>query len=292
MEYVIENEKLTVTVSRTGGELLSVKAADGTEFMWQGDPTYWKKRAPHLFPVVGRLTQGRCTLAGERCAMDTHGFFRWTEMERKGQGKDWLELTMAPNQETAPQYPRDWYVTLKYTLKGETLEISFTVENRDNRDMYFGYGGHPGFRVPLDEGLRFEDYRLDFGDARELQCVGFSDACYVQGPDSVLKLETGALPLRHSLFDRDAIVFRCPPHSCRLYSEKGRHSVRVTAPELSYMGLWHTPKTDAPFVCLEPWSSLPARQDVVEELSAREDYIHLPAGESRVFRWQIEYLTL
>lgn len=27
------------------------------------------------------------------------------------------------------------------------------------------------------------------------------------------------------------------------------------------------PKTDAPYVCVEPWTSLPSRQDVVEELS-------------------------
>lgn len=291
MNYIIQNEKLSVTVSDEGGELLSVKAADGTEFMWQGDPVYWKKRAPHLFPVVGCLTQGKCTLEGEPCAMDTHGFFRWTRMELLRQKGDRLTLAMDPDEETGPQYPRNWHIELDYTLRGETLEISFIVENRDQKSMHFAYGGHPGFRVPLDEGLCFEDYKLGFGTEEHLQCVGFSQACYVQGPDQVLKLENGVLPLRHELFDRDAVVLRCGPHSCRLYSEKGKHGVKVNAEEFSYIGLWHTPKTDAPFVCIEPWTSLPARQGVVEELAQAGDYIHLLPGMSKRFQWQIEYLT-
>ena len=28
--------------------------------------------------------------------------------------------------------------------------------------MYFGVGGHPGFAVPLEKGLAFEDYCLQF----------------------------------------------------------------------------------------------------------------------------------
>ena len=28
--------------------------------------------------------------------------------------------------------------------------------------MYFGLGGHPGFNVPLEAGLSFEDYCLEF----------------------------------------------------------------------------------------------------------------------------------
>ena len=28
--------------------------------------------------------------------------------------------------------------------------------------MIFGFGGHPGFNVPLEKGKHFEDYRLRF----------------------------------------------------------------------------------------------------------------------------------
>ena len=86
MEYQLKNELLTVTVSEEGTELQSVLAADGTEYLWQGDAAYWKKRAPHLFPVCGRLTGGRTAMDGEECRMDTHGFFRWKQRERRETG--------------------------------------------------------------------------------------------------------------------------------------------------------------------------------------------------------------
>lgn len=53
----IGNEFLTVTASEQGAELWSLKGRDGTEYLWQGDRTYWTDRAPNLFPYVARLTE-------------------------------------------------------------------------------------------------------------------------------------------------------------------------------------------------------------------------------------------
>ena len=53
------------------------------------------------------------------------------------------------------------------------------------------------------------------------------------------------------------------------------------------LGFWHMPKTDAPYVCLEPWSSLPSRQDVVEDLETQPDLISLPAGEVWTTTWSL-----
>ena len=38
---------------------------------------------------------------------------------------------------------------------------------------------------------------------------------------------------------------------------------------MSYLGIWHMPKTDAPYICIEPWYSLPSRKEVVEELETQ-----------------------
>ena len=40
MEYCIENEKLRVRVSTKGAELQSIRGADGTEYLWQGDARF------------------------------------------------------------------------------------------------------------------------------------------------------------------------------------------------------------------------------------------------------------
>ena len=34
--------------------------------------------------------------------------------------------------------------------------------------------------------------------------------------------------------------------------------LRLSFPDMKYLGVWHAPKTEAPYVCLEPWTSVPA----------------------------------
>lgn len=93
--------------------------------------------------------------------------------------------------------------------------------------------------------------------------------------------------MRHELFDDDAIVLKGVPGQVTLSSPKGRRGVTLLAPDLPVYGFWHAPKTDAPYVCLEPWSSLPSRQDVVEDLEQQKDLIAVPAGETYRTTWSL-----
>lgn len=288
MIYTIANDKLTVRVESRGGELMSIRAADGTEYLWQGDAQYWKMRAPHLFPVVGRLTGGVCTLEGEPCHMELHGFFRFREMTLIRQESDTLALGMESDVETLGQYPRRWSVVLEYRLEGEKLLHRFRVENRDEKDMWFAYGGHPGFRVPLVEGLGFEDYELRFSEPCAPQAVGMSDTCYLQGLDTPFPLEGGqTLPLRHSLFDHDAVFLKDTSRRVTLRSARDTHTVTVDYPDMPMVGIWHAPRTEAPYVCIEPWTALPARQDVVEELSQTPYMCRLAPSDTWSTEWSV-----
>ena len=73
MNHSISNEFLTVTAAEDGAQLQSILGADGTEYLWQGDPKYWSDRALNLFPYVARLTEGTYYLDGEKHHMDIHG---------------------------------------------------------------------------------------------------------------------------------------------------------------------------------------------------------------------------
>lgn len=55
MEYQLENDRLKIRLKSFGGALSSIQDADGTEFLWQGDPAYWSGQAPVLFPICGSL---------------------------------------------------------------------------------------------------------------------------------------------------------------------------------------------------------------------------------------------
>ena len=154
--------------------------------------------------------------------------------------------------------------------------------------MYFGLGGHPGFRVPLTEGKHFEDYCLRFAEPCSPKRVGFTPDCFVTGENTEYTLSNGTdIPLRHDLFDDDAIVLRDMAREVTLCSDDMR-AVTVRYPQMRYLGIWHMPKTDAPYVCIEPWLSLPAHAGRKAVLEEQEDLVALAPGETYRNLWSIE----
>jgi galactose mutarotase-like enzyme len=75
-----------------------------------------------------------------------------------------------------------------------------------------------------------------------------------------------------------------------LKNRRSDYGVEMAYPDMKYLGLWHTPHTDAPFVCIEPWTSLPSRDGVIEDLSAQENLIALSAGDEYRNTWSITIL--
>ena len=62
MLYTIENEQIRVEISDRGAEIMSIVGKkSGHEYLWQGDAKYWASRATVLFPICGRLTEGKYT---------------------------------------------------------------------------------------------------------------------------------------------------------------------------------------------------------------------------------------
>ena len=76
----MENENLRVQISDHGAELSSIydKAAD-REAVWIGDPAFWNRHAPVLFPFVGKVNGGFYTHEGVKYPMGQHGFARAAE---------------------------------------------------------------------------------------------------------------------------------------------------------------------------------------------------------------------
>ena len=64
---VLENERFRVEINEFGAELTRFTSKkDGTEYVWKGDPAAWKRHAPILFPIVGRLKDKTCLLYTSR----------------------------------------------------------------------------------------------------------------------------------------------------------------------------------------------------------------------------------
>lgn len=290
MLYTIKNEKMTVTIDSRGAQLMSITGADGTEYLWDGDKAYWGGRAPQLFPYVGRCTEGRCTYLGKSYNMPKHGFARDCEfvpvIEEEA---DRIILGITDTPETREVYPFHFDFSVAYELEDATLRITYAVENRTNTDMFFGLGGHPGFRIPMEPGKSFTDYSLTFAQPCHPYRVLLSENYMISGKSVPYYLENGTtLPLRHDLFDNDAIIFDHMDKTVTLSAGEGSHGVTVSIPKMRYLGVWHTTGSpDAPFVCLEPWVSLPSRDSIVEELTQQGDLVRLESGEIYDNSWTI-----
>ena len=290
----IKNDKLTVQIDPLGASLTSISetiagSGERIEYLWQGDSKYWTDQAPNLFPYIARLTQGKYRLDGNEYRMDIHGFAKDLVFVVAKKREDAVEFILEDNEDTYRQYPYHFVLKIGYQLTGRQLKITFFVKNRDEKPMYFGIGGHPGFNVPLERSLRFEDYVLEFSDRCRAKRVSFSPDCFVEGEPSAFALkEDRILPLSHDLFDEDAIVLTEMGKQVTLKAKSGRRKVRVTYNDMDYLGIWHMPHTDAPYVCIEPWSSLPSRKGIVEDLAEQPGLVRLEDNGEYINTWSIE----
>lgn len=288
MLHTIQNARLTVAVSEQGAELQSILGCDGTEYLWQGDPAYWAGRAPNIFPYVARLTGESYYLDGALYHMNIHGIALYSRFRCISNSGAKLVMELTDDAGSYQKYPRHFSLQIIYALDGDTLFVTFRVENRDVRAMYYGIGGHPGFRVPLADGLRFEDYRLRFHTPCRPMRVGFTKDCFLTGRSTPYPLpENRYLPLHHGLFDDDAIVLTDMSRTVTLESPVSRQGVTISFPDMPYLGIWHMPRTDAPYICIEPWSSLPSVKDQIAVLEEQPDLLSLAPGKSRENVWTI-----
>lgn len=289
MIYSIENKILKATVDTSGAQLQSIYSkATETEYLWQGDPAYWAGRAYNLFPTIGRMYKNTYTYDGNEYSLRCHGIARYRAFQLTDRTATKLTFRLTEDEDSLKEYPFKFEFFIRYELKEATLEISFIVKNTDEKELIFALGGHPGFNVPFGKGA-FEDYYLEFSEKTKVLFHTLSESKFMTGEKLPLPLTEGVrLPLRHELFDNDAAILGNTCREISLKSKADPRYITVKYPDFRYLGVWHTPETDAPFVCIEPWSALPATDGVITDLSAKEDMTRLAPGKTYKTLWSIE----
>ena len=289
MLYTIENSCLKVTVDEVGAQLMSVQTKqDGHEYLWQGDKKYWTGRAYNLFPIIGRMYKGQYDYRGKTYDMPVHGLIRKEKLTAKLIDRQSISFSYTDNAKTLPHYPFKFKYKVIFSLQDNRLSVKTQVVNTDDKPIHFGVGGHPGFFVPMEKNLAFEDYYIRFENAENLrQCVMTDDVLFT-GMLPIYELDGDKLPLSHSLFPVDALVLLNSGGKATVQSDKGNRKVTMYYPDMKYMGIWHKPNSDAPYICLEPWSMLPAGFEGRDNFETKPDMTHLPAGERYENTWTLE----
>ena len=282
MELVtIENQRLKVVLSTLGAELQSVREADGTERLWQGDPRFWASRAPIMFPVCGGLKEDAYYLNGARYEMPKHGFAKlkeWTLESAEGEKAVFL-LT-----EKHPGFPFDYELRAVYTLRENALEISYQVKNTGGETFWYSVGSHEAWATP--GGL--EKYTVAFEKPERLDCSVLHGNLI--GHEAVTMAENATeLPLKTEYFRVDALVFpSLKSRSVTLKSSVNDKKIRVDYEGMDVLMLWTKPGAD--YICIEPWCNAPDYVDADMQIAHKPGCIRLQPGEEKTKTHLISFL--
>ena len=292
MIYELKNGKFTAQVDGCGAQLVSLKGADGTEYLWVGDPAYWREHAPVLFPIVGALRENRAKIHGEWVEMNRHGFAKRAEFAVKEQGEGFIALELTANEETRKAYPFDFALTVAYRLTGDGVQTTFTVENRGGEEMPFSVGGHPGFNIPVGEDAAFEDYTIQFQEEETQRCpVIEADSCLINYGRCAYQMENQReIPLRHDLFYNDALMFEnLRSRRVKVLNKATGRGVEMDFSQFPMLGIWSA-KNDGPYVCLEPWTGCATQTTEGDVFQEKKGMALLAPGEKRTHAFTVRFL--
>lgn len=281
MQATIKQSGRTATIDSKGAELISFKNEVGKEFMWEGNPAFWGKHSPVLFPIVGSLRNNRYQYNHTEYTLSRHGFARDMDFVIVRQTESEVVFLLSATAETLTVYPFDFELQISYSLNHGILTVGYTVSNKSQQEMPFSIGAHPAFALPGN----FESYQVEM-ERDELLQYHLLDNGLLTEPTAVLPLSQRKFRLNYGLFEHDALVFKSIQSQALTILDEETPVVRVTFKGFPNLGIWTV--QNAPFLCIEPWYGYSDTITASGNLLEKEGIILLPAAETFNAAFSIE----
>ena len=271
----LENEQIKATFSLSGAELIKLYSKETKlDYLWNGNPDFWKRHAPILFPIVGKLKDNSYLVDNKTFHLSQHGFARDNEFTLVSQSKTELVFELSFSEKTLAIYPYKFRLLVAYRLEKNKLETSYKVENVDNKPIFFSIGAHPAFKCPITEETSFSDYFIEFEkDENPLQ--------FSLNKENGLRIETPTekqlpkeLSLNYNLFIEDALIYKnITSKVISLKSKKHKHGINFECSDWEYVAFWTVNK--APFMCFEPWMGAADLETTNQDFTTKDGIIEL-----------------
>ena len=274
MKITLSNSELTATINTFGAELISIKNNSNREYIWEGNPNYWGKHSPILFPIVGSLKNNNYIYNNSIYHLPRHGFARELDFEVKEKTDLEVVFSLKQTGATLEKYPFNFELQISYTLTNSVLKIGYKVINNNDFSMPFSIGAHPAFALPSD----FKNYELLFEKSEKL-IVSTLENDLISNATYILPMENNSLRLNYSLFENDALVFKTIASKSVTITENKIPFLKVHYNDFRSLGIWT--KSQAPFICIEPWIGY---ADTIENNGNLEDKEGIQIlGENQTF---------
>lgn len=283
MNTTISNSTLKASIKHAGAELFSLKDNQKKEYIWEGNPAFWGKHSPVLFPIVGTLKNNAYTINGKEYQLPRHGFSRDMEFQLIDKTENSATFSLQSNSETLKKYPFDFELQLIYTLNETTLDIAYKVINKSESKIPFSIGAHPAIALPEN----FENYSFKFEKEEDLKYSLLENDLISNKTESLQTIEN-LVPLNYKLFENDALVFKTLESNSLTILENSKPYIKVDFADFPSLGIWT--KDQAPFVCIEPWFGYSDTAENSGDLFEKEGILILDAKQTFNSKFSIQIL--
>lgn len=241
------------------GISLTLCGSEGPRHLLFTRPDFWTTTRdagglPFLFPACGRhMLDGKLgyyRMDGEERHMPLHGFSLRRAWKVIDSASDRIVMSLSDDKESRAMYPFRFDVTLDYVISSNALTCRHRYENRGDTDLPFYSGFHPYF---LSDRLDEARWTVDGAFKR----IGRYDStlAHVEEWSGVASpIDAVSAARIQSVIEYDA------SHSVNILCN-GKPSVTVRcgvddgAYAMKYLQFYRS--NQDPFVCVEPWMSVP-----------------------------------
>ncbi|MBZ4040761.1 aldose 1-epimerase family protein [Flavobacterium hibisci] len=281
MDTTISNKALKASIKHAGAELFSLTNNQNKEYMWNGDPNYWPKHSPILFPIVGSLKNETYTFNKKDYRLPRHGFARDMEFQLIEKTESSATFSLSYDEETLEKYPFKFELQIVYKLEGNKLNIAYKVINNESTQIPFSIGAHPAFALPEN----FSNYSIQFEKEEKLEYSLLEDGL-ISNTNEILEISNNTVPLHYKLFENDALVFKTLESNSLTILENSKPYIKVDFKDFPSLGIWT--KENAPFICIEPWFGYSDTLEKSGDLFKKEGILILEANQSFNTSFDIE----
>ena len=290
MEYRIENNRLSVGVTSSGGSLTSIFDKEKEEeLLYQKEEDSWQGQDIAIFPFIARLKGKIYTHKGKEYSLKNHGLCRYAEFSVLEKKEDSISLLYESSEESLKEYPFTFRFVATYRLEENALRIAYEITNNGEETMPFGLGAHPAFIVDskiVDGVLDTSNNQVRFDKPTRLTRVVFDEKGeFIRGEEDYGIKEF--LPTGKEVFQtyKTLAVKGEGIDHVRLVRGSGR-ALDFRFDNIEYLILWSFEQTGS-FVAVEPWMSLPDFEDGSKEIMEKKTLIHLEKGQTYLFSYSV-----
>ncbi len=280
MLHSIENQKYICKIESVGAEIRSLKCkSTGKEYIWQINPSIWGNSSPVLFPSIGNIKGNKLIYKGIAYAMTKHGIVRNNEnLSFLQQTHNACSFSLKSSDETKKRYPFEFEFSVNYQLIDHKLLMTYKIQNRDKDVMFFSFGGHTAYVLPLENNV-LSDYFIEFPNQTSLTAKTLGGSGLISDKIRKFSLNEHMLQLNETIFNQDALILANIDFDwVRLRKRGEEKGVIIRFKGFPNLALWSKPKAN--YICIEPWLGLPDGENESLELTEKKTYQKLESGAS------------